>query len=29
MSEDEKAYNISAELPGIDAKDIAVRRPAP
>ena len=24
MSEDEKAYNISAELPGIDAKDIDV-----
>jgi len=24
MSEDEKAYKISAELPGIDAKDIEV-----
>ena len=24
MSEDEKAYKISAELPGIDAKDIDV-----
>jgi HSP20 family protein len=24
MSEDEKAYKISAELPGIDAKDVDV-----